>query len=41
MYEELKARLRYKAGLNQYKFSDVLMIDAADAIDAAITHVKG
>ena len=33
---ELIERLRIKAGHNQYKFSDALMIEAADAIESLL-----
>lgn len=36
-YQELIERLRLKAGHNQYKFSDALMIEAADAIESLLT----
>ena len=36
-YQELIERLRIKAGHNQYKFSDALMIESADAIESLLT----
>ena len=35
-YQELIERLHIKAGHNQYKFSDALMIEAADAIESML-----
>ena len=35
-YQELIERLRMKAGYNQYKFSDDLMIKSADAIESLL-----
>ena len=35
-YQELIERLRIKAGYNQYKFSDDLMIKSADAIESLL-----
>ena len=35
-YQELIERLHIKAGHNQYKFSDALMIEAANAIESLL-----
>lgn len=36
-YKELIERLHIKAGHNQYKFSDALMIEAADAVESLLS----